>query len=367
MSIRCTDVMTVAARDNNSIRPYIYVNPLQGKHIPVSPSRSLELFSMLADIVSVRYKSEQLLIVGFAETATAIGSSIAWYANNVKYYISTTRENIPGSSYISFTESHSHAKDQRLSDNKLKECLLNVDRIVFAEDEVTTGNTIEKCMAQFADQPIKFGIISVLNSMSDERLEHFSDIGVQVDFLFHVENSPVTPVCEFLPPVGLCTDRPSIMPRFLDVANLWNERIITKTEELRSSTSQFANEILEHLNISENDKKILVLGTEEFMFPAMYLGSLIEDRLPASKVKFHATTRSPILVSSDSDYPLRNRSVLESFYESGRQTSIYNLERYNKVIIATDAEEMVPDGVNSLVNALVRFGNTDITVIRWRP
>ena len=32
-------LITIAKRENNTKRSYLYVNPLQGKHIPVSPSR----------------------------------------------------------------------------------------------------------------------------------------------------------------------------------------------------------------------------------------------------------------------------------------------------------------------------------------
>lgn len=83
-------------------------------------------------------------MIGFAETATAIGAAIATNASNVDYYLSTTRENVDGAEFLYFTESHSHATEQRLVANHLEECLAKVDRILFAEDEVTTGSTIEK-------------------------------------------------------------------------------------------------------------------------------------------------------------------------------------------------------------------------------
>ena len=31
-------LILLAKRENNNIRPYLYVNPLQGKHIPAEPA-----------------------------------------------------------------------------------------------------------------------------------------------------------------------------------------------------------------------------------------------------------------------------------------------------------------------------------------
>ena len=55
------DLVRIAKRENNNKRTYLIVDPLQGKHIPVSPSRSLGLFSDLAKTVEEEYKDERLL------------------------------------------------------------------------------------------------------------------------------------------------------------------------------------------------------------------------------------------------------------------------------------------------------------------
>ena len=81
------DLIRIAKRENNTKRSYLYVNPIQGKHIPVSPSLSIKLFSALAEKIEKRYQGERLLVIGFAETATAIGSTIAYKAENVKFYM----------------------------------------------------------------------------------------------------------------------------------------------------------------------------------------------------------------------------------------------------------------------------------------
>ena len=42
-SYSASDVLRVAKRVNNPRRPYLLVNPLQGKHMPVSPTKSLQM------------------------------------------------------------------------------------------------------------------------------------------------------------------------------------------------------------------------------------------------------------------------------------------------------------------------------------
>ena len=100
------DLVTVAKRENNTKRNYLIVNRRQGKHIPVCPKEALEMFSALADIVRQAYRNERLLIIGFAETATAIGAAVAVELG--QYYIQTTRENVEGvDDYVYFTDSTS--------------------------------------------------------------------------------------------------------------------------------------------------------------------------------------------------------------------------------------------------------------------
>lgn len=43
------DLVKIAKRENNTKRNYLVVDPLQGKHIPVVPSKALDLFTALAD------------------------------------------------------------------------------------------------------------------------------------------------------------------------------------------------------------------------------------------------------------------------------------------------------------------------------
>ena len=92
------DLVAIGKRVNNQKRSYLVIDPLQGKHIPVEPGKALGLFDALAAVIADRYQDERLLLIGFAETATAIGAETAIRMG--AKYIQTTREQIPGHTSI---------------------------------------------------------------------------------------------------------------------------------------------------------------------------------------------------------------------------------------------------------------------------
>ena len=161
-----SDLVRIAKRENNTKRGYLVVNPLQGKHISVKPSKALELFSALAKTFVNQYKNERLLLVGFAETATAIGAQAA-IAVGAKY-IQTTREIVADADYLFFSEEHSHATEQKLVKNDIDSMIGEIDRIIFVEDEVTTGNTILNIISileKLYSGKLCFSVASLLNGM----------------------------------------------------------------------------------------------------------------------------------------------------------------------------------------------------------
>ena len=84
------DLIRIAKRLNNNRRTYLLVNPLQAKHIPVSPSKALQMMTRLGELVSSKYNDSRL-VVGFAETATAIGAVVAKELSDDCMFLHTTR------------------------------------------------------------------------------------------------------------------------------------------------------------------------------------------------------------------------------------------------------------------------------------
>ena len=119
-----------------------------------------------------------------------------------------------------------------------------------------------------------------------------------------------------------------------------------------------AEELLSRLREELPDQgALLVLGTEECMYPALTVGSLAEQTGLCATVRCHATTRSPIGICPDSAYPIRNGVLLPSFYGGDRKTYLYDLAAYDAALVVTDAPAAV-DGTacTRLAAALGQLG-----------
>lgn len=358
------DLVCIAKRDNNNKRKYLVVNRRQGKHIPVSPTQALEMFGALADRVGAEYKGERLLVIGFAETATAIGSELAVRLG--ARYIQTTRENVKGAEYIFFTESHSHAEEQRLVSNELDRVMKDVDRVVFAEDEITTGNTIEKIACILAKRygGLEFSAASVLNGMDDNALKKYAEKGIRLHYLVKTDHGVYTELAESFSGDGEYIkknlQKADCCAKKINVSGYIDPRQLTDGEEYHKACENLWRQIAE-MNL-EFGKNILVIGTEECMYPALYVGRELEAL--GSVVKSHSTTRSPIETSREENYPFRKRYELASFYDPSRTTYIYDVSAYDSVLIITDSAENSNEGENSLINALLESGNSKIYLVR---
>lgn len=368
------EIVAVARRENNKKRKYLVVNRLQGKHIPVIPSKALDMFQKLGKQLEKEYAEEQLLIIGFAETATAIGAALAVQMKS--YYMQTTREKIENVQYLYFTESHSHATEQKLVREDIESVIEHIDRIIFAEDEVTTGNTILKIInimkEEFSPQ-INFSVASILNGMNEEAERIYAGQNIRLHYLVKTNHDTYTAIAEQYRGDGICrgvnlksgeqSQEKTRVEDFQAQAYV-NARRLTTGVSYQNACEQLWQQIKQHYcPPAVNNRKILVLGTEEFMYPALYVARKMEAA--GTEVLCHATTRSPITVSSEENYPLHQRFELRSLYDRDRVTYIYELKKYDEVFVVTDAVSNQTEGITSLRNALESCQNTDIHIVRW--
>ena len=109
-------------------------------------------------------------------------------------------------------------------------------------------------------------------------------------------------------------------------------------------------------------KKYWLFGTVRvYVSCALQLAGQLEKE--GNSVRCHSTTRSPIVVSLEREYPLHSRYELKSLYDPDRRTFLYAIEKYDKVFVITDSPE-IEEGQRTLINALQNY-NDDITVVRW--
>ncbi len=360
------NMVAVAKRENNTKRTYLVVNRLQGKHIPVKGSDTFYVFDSLAQQLKKEYNNERLLLVGFCETATAIGSRLAVYLNSA--YMQTTREKIDNAEYLYFTESHSHATEQKLVKNDIDSIINNTDRIIFVEDEVTTGNTIMKIINIIENtytNKIKFSVASLLNGMDSNSLNTYNSKGINVHYLVKTDHSAYSDIADNYKGDGeyVTADTSACGIEYTNVYDSYvNARRLTNGKSYADSCEKLFSFILGDNNF-DSVKNALIVGTEEFMYPALYTAAKLNES--GINAVSHSTTRSPIAVSSEEDYPVHKRFELRSLYDNDRVTFLYDIKKYDLVIIITDAENISDNGISSLVNALKSAGNNNIKLYRW--
>ena len=366
-------MVLLARRENNSMRPYLFVNPLQGKHIPTSPEDAIGMCQALAEKINDAYPDELLYVIGFAETATGIAACVTGFLNNAVYYQNTTRE-ANGKDCIVFSEVHSHAKDQLLRTDGVGEAVKKAGRILFIDDEVTTGNTILNLAGmireRFRAEGLRFTIVSLLNSMSGERFAELERMGIECLYLERIPHGYRTDSILDVPfdPARHAEARGT--EAAAGAGNVFicpvNPRYPVRFRDYRTAVREFAEEIrTELLNGRGRPDRVLVLGTEEFMYPTFVTGEMIRQQGLAREVRIHSTTRSPIIACGREGYPLYFRYQIRSPYDPERKTYVYNLREYDRVFVLTDAGER-PAGLGDLRRALETAGNKDITVIRWQ-
>ena len=379
MNYQQKDLVRIAKRENNTKRSYLVVDPLQGKHVPVEPSKALNLFKSLAEKLQGKYEGERLLLIGFAETATAIGAQAAITLGTK--YIQTTREVIPDARYLFFSEAHSHATEQKLVKDDIDRVINDIDRIVFIEDEVTTGNTIMniiKIITKEYQKKIKFAVASLLNGMTEESLKIYQDEKIELHYLVKTDHSGYGAVAEQYRCDGLyiCAipenhthesadidvqSEKNMREHIISIPGWMNARRFVDAKHYEAACRTLAETVIAETGVKQGER-VLVIGTEEFMYPALLTGQEIEKM--GCEVRSHSTTRSPIAVSTEEEYPLHCRYELRSLYDPDRKTFIYDLENYDRVIVMTDSALVSLKGLETLTYAL-RMKNENITVIRW--
>lgn len=350
--------LRVAKRYRNAKRAYLLVNPLQAKHMPVSPTEALTMMRTLGAGLRQEFPGARL-VLGFAETATALGAAVASRLGPDCAFLTTTREAGEGPGWVRFLEEHSHAAEQKLWGGDLDALLQETDTVLFVDDEISTGKTLRNMVAQLTRRWPTLGektlvAASLLNRVTPEQEEALTDAGITCRCLVRLPQEDHTAqVADWT-----VTEAPPAVPQNLSFRQetLPGEGLLDPRKTLRigaydRSCQALAEAMLSHvLEPVDTLGKTLVLGTEECMYPALRLGEKLE-RLGA-KVYCHATTRSPIGLCDAPGYPIRSGWKLPSFYEEERTTYVYNLREYDTVIVVSDTKKTDLRAIQALASVL---------------
>ncbi|MEU7386205.1 phosphoribosyltransferase [Streptomyces tanashiensis] len=335
----------------NPKRAHLLVSSVLGKHVPQRPSvvygSGLRLGRRVRELLGDEAAARSV-VLGYAETATALGHAVA-DGLGLAPYLHSTRRPVDGVARAGgFEESHSHATSHLLLPEDPK--LLGGDGpLVLVDDEFSTGNTVLNTIRALHERyPRRRYVVVALVDMRSAadlgRLDAFAtEMGARVDLIAGAAGTVRLPdgvlekgqalVAEHEGP-GLARDAapapraPREAPVRVELG--WPTELpdggrhgftTGHRERLEAALPAMAAAIAGALPARVTPERpadpaappaghrprVLVLGFEELMYAPLRLGTALEDA--GHDVRYSTTTRSPVLAVDDPGYAIRTRLV----------------------------------------------------------
>lgn len=376
------ELFTMAARINKK-RSFLFVSKVLGKHLPINPHKGLLTAALLGTryLETVRgtncletkklltaFRSEETyrikayipehispLVIGFAETATALGHAFFDCFQSAEYFHTTREELKQVRPEITFEEEHSHATSHRCYIPL--EMIQNEREIILVDDELTTGKTalniIESIHSNFPRRI--YTIVTILDWRSEEDRNRFQQLEQELNIKINVvslvtgtvqvvkvrELEKQSIVVERNESVTASIECINLSPLFsstpLSAVNPFNTTVFIKetgrfglcsaeNNGLHQKTSAAAA----NLNQIRMGKRTLCLGTGEFMYLPMKLAAEM-----GSGVYYQSTTRSPIFVENKWGYGARFGSSFPNPEDISITHFVYNIPTgfYDEIFI----------------------------------
>jgi predicted phosphoribosyltransferase len=383
------ELLTGLAVRRNPKRAHLLVSKVLGKHLPVDPRlivASAEVLAVMADESiqnTVNKKSVSLLgklkdvlestspladleeeladsttysspvVIGYAETATALGAAVANKLN--AYYIHSTRYPDANSvAYGTFEESHSHATSHNVTPQDDR--FLNSSKpVVLVDDELTTGNTVMNTIRALHAKAkhAEYVVVTLVDLRSKEaalKLEEFSDeIGVPVSVVA-LSHGVVTLPDDVLVRAeeliarslesGVERTRSGSIAEVSNVEFKAKKLLRTKNgvENLASYTPA-VNSLLASLPDFEGRRTLFLSIEEDMYFPLIAAQELSRRN---ENIFFSSTTRSPVLSKDIESYAIRDR-ISFTVDEVENDTPLrfaYNIgETFENIVVFADSDE----------------------------
>ncbi|MCM3884539.1 phosphoribosyltransferase family protein [Frankia sp. R82] len=399
------DALVGLALRRNPRRAHLLVSRVLGKHLPVDPAVALAAGRQLAAqvrrlpglipamaavdagaaavdaavIEDVAVVARGPLVIGYCETATALGHAVADGLPG-SHYLHTTRRDTPGvSPVLEFTESHSHASFHWLVPRD--PAILRDGRpIVLVDDELSTGRTaLGTIRILHAHAPRAHYVVAALVDARPAPAraafaELAAELAVRIDVVSLIAATVAVPPdiaeraarirARFAPsppdpdpdpgpataagptgPAGagqpgagwdpsvrwLAAAWPADLPdggRFG-----WSSRDGRRLDALLDPLAATVRAAL-----TEPRGRTLVLGTEEFMYVPMRIAAALA-RGGQGEVRYQSTTRSPVHPLDADGCAIRSALTFPAPDDPRRASHVYNVRpgQYDDIVVIIDA------------------------------
>ncbi|MEV5185996.1 phosphoribosyltransferase [Streptomyces werraensis] len=350
---RLRGMLGLALRRNPK-RAHLLVSNVLGKHVPQAPSvvhgHGVDLGRRVRELLGEE-AAAQAVVLGYAETATGLGHSVADGLGTAPYLHSTRRPVAGVATAGGFEESHSHATSHLLLPEN-PSLLAGDGPLVLVDDEFSTGNTVLNTVRDLharypRERYVVVALVDMRSAADAGRLEEFArEIGARIDLVTVASGTVRLPdgvlekgqalVAEHesaaAPPAPLAgasgtaaagargTARqaptgPQAPGNVTRVDLRWPENLPdggrhgftpAHRTRLENSLPAMADRIATAL--PGNAHRVLILGFEELMYAPLRLATELE-RTTTAEVRYSTTTRSPVLAVDDPGYAIRTRLV----------------------------------------------------------
>ncbi|WP_327729953.1 phosphoribosyltransferase [Streptomyces sp. NBC_00487] len=324
----------------NPKRAHLLVSNVLGKHVPQSPSvvhgHGFALGRRVRELLG-EAGARTAVVLGYAETATGLGHSVADGVGDAPYLHSTRRPVEGVDRAGGFEESHSHATSHLLlpEDPSL---LAGRGPLVLVDDEFSTGNTVLNTIRALHERYprrryVVVALVDMRSAADQGRLDEFArEIGARVDLVATAKGTVRLPegvlekgqalVAEYegaAGPPGAGAGAAVTGTSAAEVTRVelgWPAGVPdggrhgftpAHRARLESALPAMAARLAEALPTEA--RRVLVLGFEELMYAPLALARELEKSAAGLEVRFSTTTRSPVLAVDDPGYAIRSRIV----------------------------------------------------------
>ena len=379
------DLLGFAQRINPK-RAFLFVSKVLGRHIPVAPGTMRHAFTDLANLVPDDLP-EPILVIGMAETAVGLSAGVH-QALQTRYpnalLLNSTRHSQHNKDntetlLTTFSEDHSHASQHLIyqsADTVTQAQLLASKTLIMVDDEASTGNTCVNVVTALRnaglDQLQQVHLTTLVDWSLNQNQSHANADDTIATRLSNIEFHRH----HLLSGAWQWTDAPNPEPITMpsvdtteagsyalgDTGN-WGRFptldstdgfafYLTKFQAAFNLFNQQAQSEKASFEKEQLPQRILVLGSNEFVWLPFLLAEWLETQTQNATVKFSALTRSPIALGG----AITTMLSFSDNYGLGMTNFAYNVEPndWDLIVLCVETSaDSVDDMWQSLDNVLV--------------